>query len=76
MHKWVLMSVTGEASIIQDDAGGRPTAPHPRLSPEAVVEAQLAALRCVRRQNTCQTTTLFLRRLMISATRCDCDPCL
>ena len=41
------MSITGEAAdSAQDALDARPSAPHLRLSPEAVVEAQLTALRC------------------------------
>ena len=48
VRRWVLMSVTGEAAAGgEDEPGARPTAPDPRLAPEAVVEAQLAALRFV-----------------------------
>ena len=46
VKRWVLASVTGESTASEDEAEAC-CAPHPRLSPEAVVLAQLSGLRCV-----------------------------
>lgn len=47
VKRWVLASVTGESTASEEDAAEACCAPHPRLSPEAVVLAQLSGLRCV-----------------------------
>ena len=65
------MSITGEAAdIAGDELSARPTAPHPRLSPEAVVEAQLAALRCGSVTECRSTCTL--RLLVHGCISCAC----
>lgn len=47
-YAWQLVGVAGEAArgtAALEEGGGPAAAPHPSLPPEAVVEAQLAALR-------------------------------
>ncbi len=58
------MSITGEvADNAEDELSARPTAPHPRLSPEAVVDAQLTALRCGLRHQMLLQRVLRLARV-------------
>ena len=46
VKRWVLASVTGESTAPEEEEEAEPCcAPHPRLSPQAVVLAQLSGLR-------------------------------
>ena len=46
VKRWVLASITGESAVLEED-GVAPLCygPHPSLSPEAAVLAQLSALK-------------------------------